>query len=88
MPPIGAWKPLITIEGVMVAICNLMSCPNPNDPLVPDIVCTFKLFNFWYHFITRLILIFQAKEFKNDKESYESKAKSLTKIHALPSIKN
>lgn len=41
MPPTGAWKPLITIEGVLVAICNLMSCPNPNDPLVPDIVCTF-----------------------------------------------
>jgi len=40
MPPSGAWKPLINIEGVLVAIFNLMNCPNPNDPLVLDIVCT------------------------------------------------
>lgn len=40
MPPSGAWKPLITIEGVLVAICSLMNCPNPNDPLVLSIVCT------------------------------------------------
>lgn len=51
MPPTGAWKPLITLEGVLVAICNLMSCPNPNDPLVPDIVCAFLLLpnNKWYN---------------------------------------
>lgn len=47
MPPSGAWKPLINIEGVLVAICNLMNCPNPNDPLVLDIVCTLNsLFHF------------------------------------------
>ncbi|VVC31763.1 Ubiquitin-conjugating enzyme E2,Ubiquitin-conjugating enzyme/RWD-like,Ubiquitin-conjugating enzyme [Cinara cedri] len=42
MPPAGAWKPLITIEGVLVAICNLMNCPNPDDPLVPDIARELK----------------------------------------------
>ncbi|KAL5233870.1 hypothetical protein ACI65C_001280 [Semiaphis heraclei] len=61
MPPSGAWKPLINIEGVLVAIFNLMNCPNPNDPLVLDI----------------------AKEFKNDKETFESKAKHYTKEHAI-----
>ncbi|XP_026806153.1 ubiquitin-conjugating enzyme E2 T-like isoform X1 [Rhopalosiphum maidis] len=64
MPPSGAWKPLITIEGVLIAICNLMNCPNPNDPLVLDI----------------------AKEFKNDKETFESKAKHYTKEHAITVI--
>lgn len=44
MPPSGTWKPLITLEGVLVAICNLMSCPNPNDPLVPDIVSSFSYY--------------------------------------------
>ncbi|XP_050424181.1 ubiquitin-conjugating enzyme E2 T-like [Adelges cooleyi] len=42
MPPTGAWKPLITLEGVIVAICNLMCCPNPNDPLMPDIAKEFR----------------------------------------------
>jgi len=60
LPPTGAWKPLITLEGVLIAICNLMNCPNPNDPLVPDI----------------------AKEFMNEKETFDFKARKLTKIHA------
>lgn len=41
MPPTGAWKPLITLEGVLVSIHCLMKCPNPNDPLESDIVCRF-----------------------------------------------
>jgi len=48
MPPTGAWKPLITLEGVLVAICTLMNCPNPDDPLVPEIVSTVLLFFLFY----------------------------------------
>ena len=31
------WSPALTISKVLLSICSLLSDPNPNDPLVPDI---------------------------------------------------
>ena len=31
------WSPALTISKVLLSICSLLSDPNPDDPLVPDI---------------------------------------------------
>lgn len=31
------WSPALTISKVLLSICSLMSDPNPDDPLVPEI---------------------------------------------------
>jgi len=88
MPPSGAWKPLITIEGVLVAICNLLNCPNPNDPLVLDIVCTFLVF---YIFIYLLLFIsfwvFRQMNLKMIKKPTSLKRNTLLKYMLVFKIK-
>ncbi|XP_054278102.1 ubiquitin-conjugating enzyme E2 T-like [Macrosteles quadrilineatus] len=42
MPPSGSWKPIFTIEGVLTTIQCLMTNPNPDDPLMPDIASQYK----------------------------------------------
>lgn len=41
LPPSGCWRPVVTIEGVLLAIQTLLGTPNPDDPLMEDIVCIF-----------------------------------------------
>ncbi|GFR93717.1 ubiquitin-conjugating enzyme E2 D4 [Elysia marginata] len=36
------WSPALTISKVLLSICSLLTDPNPDDPLVPDIAKTFK----------------------------------------------
>ena len=36
------WSPVLTISKVLLSICSLMSDPNPDDPLVPEIAKLFK----------------------------------------------
>lgn len=36
------WSPALTISKVLLSICSLLTDPNPNDPLVPDIAKLFK----------------------------------------------
>ncbi len=31
------WSPALTISKVLLSICSLLTDPNPNDPLVPEI---------------------------------------------------
>ena len=31
------WSPALTISKVLLSLCSLLSEPNPNDPLEPDI---------------------------------------------------
>ena len=38
----GAWSPALTIDKVLLSICSLLSEPNPNDPLRPDIASLYK----------------------------------------------
>lgn len=36
------WSPALTISKILLSICSLLSDPNPNDPLVPEIADLFK----------------------------------------------
>ena len=36
------WTPALTISKILLSICSLLSDPNPNDPLVPDIARQLK----------------------------------------------
>merc|ERR1719265_2115944 len=36
------WSPALTISKVLLSICSLLTDPNPDDPLVPDIAQTLK----------------------------------------------
>lgn len=37
LPPSGCWRPVVTIEGVLLAIQSLLATPNPDDPLMDSI---------------------------------------------------
>jgi len=36
------WSPALTIEKVLISICSLLTDPNPDDPLVPEIADIYK----------------------------------------------
>jgi len=36
------WSPALTISKVLLSICSLLTDPNPDDPLVPEIANVFK----------------------------------------------
>ncbi|KAF5745359.1 hypothetical protein HS088_TW07G00943 [Tripterygium wilfordii] len=36
------WSPALTISKVLLSICSLLTDPNPDDPLVPEIAHTCK----------------------------------------------
>jgi len=36
------WSPALTISKVLLSICSLLTDPNPDDPLVPDIAKQYK----------------------------------------------
>ena len=36
------WSPALTISKTLLSICTLLSDPNPDDPLVPDIARLYK----------------------------------------------
>eukprot|EP01006_Ploeotia_vitrea_P063178 TRINITY_DN85070_c0_g1_i1.p1 TRINITY_DN85070_c0_g1~~TRINITY_DN85070_c0_g1_i1.p1 ORF type:complete len:150 (+),score=18.31 TRINITY_DN85070_c0_g1_i1:39-488(+) len=36
------WSPALTISKVLLSICSLLTDPNPDDPLVPEIAQMFK----------------------------------------------
>lgn len=37
-----SWSPILTISKVLLSICSLLTDPNPDDPLVPDIANLYK----------------------------------------------
>jgi len=36
------WSPALTVSKVLLSICSLLTDPNPDDPLVPDIAQMYK----------------------------------------------
>lgn len=36
------WSPALTISKILLSICSLLTDPNPDDPLVPEIAKMFK----------------------------------------------
>lgn len=43
------WSPALTISKVLLSICSLLTDPNPDDPLVPEIAQVF--FNYFTYFL-------------------------------------
>ena len=37
-----AWSPALTISKVLLSVCSLLTEPNPDDPLVPQVAQLFK----------------------------------------------
>lgn len=44
MPPSGAWRPTVTLLSLLYAVRMLLVEPNPDDPLLPDIVSWHEFF--------------------------------------------
>ncbi len=38
----AAWSPALTISKVLLSLCSLLTDPNPEDPLMPDIAKLYK----------------------------------------------
>ena len=36
------WSPALTVSKVLLSICSLLTDPNPDDPLVPEIAHLYK----------------------------------------------
>jgi ubiquitin-conjugating enzyme E2 D/E len=36
------WSPALTVSKVLLSVCSLLTDPNPNDPLVPEIANLYK----------------------------------------------
>lgn len=36
------WSPALTVSKVLLSICSLLTDPNPDDPLVPEIAHMYK----------------------------------------------
>jgi ubiquitin-conjugating enzyme E2 D/E len=36
------WSPALTISKVLLSVCSLLTDPNPDDPLVPEIATLYK----------------------------------------------
>ena len=36
------WSPALTISKILLSICSLLTDPNPDDPLVPEIAALYK----------------------------------------------
>ena len=36
------WSPALTISKILLSICSLLTDPNPNDPLMPEIADLYK----------------------------------------------
>jgi len=47
------WSPALTISKALLSICSLITDPNPNDPLVPEIAHLYKEDRVKYNKIAR-----------------------------------
>eukprot|EP00039_Didymoeca_costata_P005725 m.83949 g.83949 ORF g.83949 m.83949 type:complete len:138 (+) comp12946_c0_seq5:628-1041(+) len=82
----GSWKPSMNLRTVLTSIQLLMSEPNPEDPLMADIV-SFNISHVKgvvvvYAFVSKLSL--QAAEFKSDRSLFNHKARESTRRYAMP----
>eukprot|EP01015_Nassula_variabilis_P034051 TRINITY_DN831_c0_g2_i5.p1 TRINITY_DN831_c0_g2~~TRINITY_DN831_c0_g2_i5.p1 ORF type:complete len:149 (-),score=13.29 TRINITY_DN831_c0_g2_i5:148-594(-) len=47
------WSPALTVSKVLLSICSLLTDPNPDDPLVPEIANQYKTDKTRYESIAR-----------------------------------
>jgi ubiquitin-conjugating enzyme E2 D/E len=57
------WSPALTISKVLLSILSLLTDPNPNDPLVPDIAAQYKNNRVEYDLRAREWTLLYASEF-------------------------
>ena len=72
------WSPALTISKVLLSICSLLTDPNPDDPLVPEIGKILPHFSLLatQHF-------FSARVYKTDREKYTKLAREWTGKYAM-----
>ncbi|GMH06563.1 hypothetical protein Nepgr_008403 [Nepenthes gracilis] len=47
------WSPALTVSKVLLSICSLLTDPNPEDPLVPEIAHMYKTDKSMYESVAR-----------------------------------
>jgi len=62
------WSPALTISKVLLSILSLLTDPNPNDPLVPDIAKLYKDDRAAYEMKAREWTLNYATEFSDDED--------------------
>jgi ubiquitin-conjugating enzyme E2 D/E len=62
------WSPALTISKVLLSILSLLTDPNPNDPLVPEIAALYKSNKAAYEIKAREWTIMYAMEMSDDED--------------------
>eukprot|EP01094_Clydonella_sp_ATCC50884_P006463 TRINITY_DN1567_c0_g2_i2.p1 TRINITY_DN1567_c0_g2~~TRINITY_DN1567_c0_g2_i2.p1 ORF type:complete len:243 (-),score=26.79 TRINITY_DN1567_c0_g2_i2:39-767(-) len=57
------WSPALTISKVLLSICSLLTDPNPDDPLVPEIAHLYKTDRTRYESTAREVLVLHLAPF-------------------------
>ncbi|KAB7496903.1 Ubiquitin-conjugating enzyme E2 T [Armadillidium nasatum] len=84
MPPSGGWRPALSISNILTSIRVLMNAPNPDDPLVPEIIYSkFCSVNLYLFYESCLVALKSAEEFKMNPTLFEANAKIWTQKYAL-----
>lgn len=73
----GSWRPALNLSTTLILLSTLMASPNPDDPLVKEIVSSWKR-----HAIGSLIFV-QAHEFSIDHAKYVANARAHTEKYAM-----
>lgn len=82
----GAWTPSLNIPTLLTTLRLLLANPNPDDPLMPDIVSPIINLYFIHVFQKLLLTYFYTEEYIHNNNFFISKARSLTKKHATSTI--
>jgi ubiquitin-conjugating enzyme E2 D/E len=62
------WSPALTISKVLLSILSLLTDPNPDDPLVPEIASLYKTNRAAYEMNAREHTIMYAMEMSDDED--------------------
>lgn len=71
------WSPALTISKVLLSICSLLTDPNPNDPLEPDVARIYKENKMQYEMTAR-----QWTQRHASGESTKQPVKKIAKVEA------
>ena len=71
----GTTASLLTDSTVLLSICSMLTDPNPDDPLVPDIAAWANFLLHCYHILTHSFLSL----YKTDRPKYEATAREWTR---------
>ncbi|QKF93961.1 ubiquitin-conjugating enzyme E2 [Fadolivirus algeromassiliense] len=75
------WSPAITVSKLLLSICSLLTDPNPNDPLEPDVARVYKENKMQYEMTARA---WTQKHASGDNEPKKAVKKAPAKVAASP----